>query len=156
MRNLTRNFWICLGLIMFPLTTFGQQKNNFTYVPAQELLLVGKATTEGEYFHRVDTAKYCTMPPAVKKLFTNSAGLAISFTTNSPVIKAKWTVPDNYQLPNLTRIAQKGLDLYIKRDGKWQFAGVGMPGGVTTKKCLLIIWVRKRKNVCYICLYMMN
>ena len=57
MRNLTRNFWICLGLIMFPLTTFGQQKNNFTYVPAQELLLVGKATTEGEYFHRVDTAK---------------------------------------------------------------------------------------------------
>ena len=133
MRNLTRNFWICLGLIMFPLTTFGQQKNNFTYVPAQELLLVGKATTEGEYFHRVDTAKYCTMPPAVKKLFTNSAGLAISFTTNSPVIKAKWTVPDNYQLPNLTRIAQKGLDLYIKRDGKWQFAGVGMPGGVTTE-----------------------
>ena len=105
MRNLTRNVWICLGLIMFPLTTFGQQKNNFTYVPAQELLLVGKATTEGEYFHRVDTAKYCTMPPAVKKLFTNSAGLAISFTTNSPVIKAKWTVPDNYQLPNLTRLA---------------------------------------------------
>ena len=74
------------------------------------------------------------MPSAVKKLFTNSAGLAISFTTNSPVIKAKWTVPDNYQLPNLTRLAQKGLDLYIKRDGKWQFAGVGMPGGVTTER----------------------
>ena len=34
MKNLTRNVWICLGLIMFPLTTFGQQKNNFTYVPA--------------------------------------------------------------------------------------------------------------------------
>ena len=49
MRNLTRNVWICLGLIMFPLTTFGQQKSNFTYVPAQELLLVGKATTEGSY-----------------------------------------------------------------------------------------------------------
>lgn len=60
MKNLTRNVCICLGLMMFPLTTFGQQKNNFTYVPAQELLLVGKATTEGEYFHRVDTAKYRT------------------------------------------------------------------------------------------------
>ena len=106
-------------------------------MPAQELLLVGKATTEGEYFHRVDTAKYRTMPPTVKKLFTNSAGLAISFTTNSPVIKAKWMVPDNYQLPNLTRVAQKGLDLYIKRDGKWQFAGVGIPGGVTTEKVLV-------------------
>ena len=117
--------------------TVEQAMDNITYVPAQELLLVGKATTEGEYFHRVDTAKYCTMPPTVKKLFTNSAGLAISFTTNSPVIKAKWMVPDNYQLPNLTRVAQKGLDLYIKRDGKWQFAGVGIPGGVTTEKVLV-------------------
>ena len=46
-------------------------------------------------------------------------------------------VPDNYQLPNLTRVAQKGLDLYIKRDGKWQFAGVGMPGGVTTERVIV-------------------
>ena len=82
--------------MVLPFTASGQQKDNITYVPAQELLLVGKATTEGEYFHRVDTAKYRTMPPTVKKLFTNSAGLAISFTTNSPVIKAKWMVPDNY------------------------------------------------------------
>ena len=137
MKNLIRNVWVCLGLMVLPFTASGQQKDNITYVPAQELLLVGKATTEGEYFHRVDTAKYCTIPPTVKKLFTNSAGLAISFTTNSPVIKAKWMVPDNYQLPNLTRVAQKGLDLYIKRDGKWQFAGVGIPGGVTTEKVLV-------------------
>lgn len=137
MKNFTRIVWICLGLLMLPLAMSGQQKNNFTYTSAQELLLVGKATSEGEYFHRVDTAKYHSMPPKVKKLFTNSAGLAISFTTNSPVIKAKWTVPDNPQLPNLTRIAQKGLDLYIKRDGKWQFAGVGMPGGVTTERVLV-------------------
>lgn len=137
MKNFTRIVWICLGLLMLPLVMFGQQKNNFTYTSAQELLLVGKATSEGEYFHRVDTAKYHSMPPKVKKLFTNSAGLAISFTTNSPLIKAKWTVPDNPQLPNLTRIAQKGLDLYIKRDGKWQFAGVGMPGGVTTERVLV-------------------
>lgn len=137
MKNLIRNVWICLGLLLFPLAMSGQQKNIFNYTSAQELLLVGKATSEGEYFHRVDTAKYHSMPPKVKKLFTNSAGLAISFTTNSPVIKAKWTVPDNPQLPNLTRIAQKGLDLYIKRDGKWQFAGVGMPGGVTTERVLV-------------------
>lgn len=137
MKNFTRIVLICLGLLMLPLAMSGQQKNNFTYTSAQELLLVGKATSEGEYFHRVDTAKYHSMPPKVKKLFTNSAGLAISFTTNSPLIKAKWTVPDNPQLPNLTRIAQKGLDLYIKRDGKWQFAGVGMPGGVTTERVLV-------------------
>ena len=67
MKNLIRNVWVCLGLMMLPFTASGQQKDNITYVPAQELLLVGKATTEGEFFHRVDTAKYRTMPPTVKK-----------------------------------------------------------------------------------------
>lgn len=138
MKNLLRNAWIGLSFLLLPLTASGQQNNSGTYyTPAQDLMLVGKATTEGEYFHRVDTAKYRNMPPKVKKLFTNSAGLAISFRTNSPVIRAKWTVPDNPQLPNLTRVAQKGLDLYIKRDGKWQFAGVGIPGGVTTERTLV-------------------
>lgn len=137
MKNLTRNVWISLSLLMLPLIASGQQTSNFAYTSAQELVLIGKATSEGAYFHRVDTAKYHRMRPVVKKLFTNSAGLAISFKTNSPVIKAKWTVPDNPQLPNLTRIAQKGLDLYIKRNGKWQFAGVGMPSGVTTDRVLV-------------------
>ena len=128
MKNLIRNVWVCLGLMVLPFTASGQQKDNITYVPAQELLLVGKATTEGGYFHRVDTAKYCTMPPTVKKLFTNSAGLAISFTTNSPVIKAKWMVPDNYQLPNLTRVAERSgfeyqtgwkMAICRSRDTRW-------------------------------------
>lgn len=136
MKNLAQNIWFCLSLTMLPLMAFGQT-DSFIYTRAQNLLLVGKATSGGEYFHRVDTAKYSNMRSAVKKLFTNSAGLAISFTTNSSVIKAKWTVPDNPQLPNLTRIAQKGLDLYIKRNGKWEFAGVGMPGGVTSERVLV-------------------
>lgn len=138
MKNSTQNIWIYFTLLMLPLVVSAQQKKeNFTFTQAQNLLLVGKATTEGAFFHRVDTMKYNKMPATVKRLFSNSAGLAICFTTNSSVIKAKWTVPDNWQLPNLTRIAQKGLDLYIKRDGKWQFAGVGVPGGVTTEKVLV-------------------
>ena len=54
MKNLIRNVWVCLGLMVLPFTASGQQKDNITYVPAQELLLVGKATTEGEYFHRFE------------------------------------------------------------------------------------------------------
>lgn len=45
MKNLIRNVWVCLGLMVLPFTASGQQKDNITYVPAQELLLVGKATT---------------------------------------------------------------------------------------------------------------
>lgn len=137
MKNLTRNFFLSLFL-MLPFVVFGQQQESgFTYTPAQDLLLVGKAMPGGEYFHRVDTAKYNRMRPVVKRLLTNSAGLAICFTTNSPVIKAKWTVTNSGRMANMTGIAQKGLDLYIKRDGKWQFAGVGAPGDVTTERVLV-------------------
>lgn len=137
MRNLTRNTCIYLFLLL-PFWVYGQQpKVGFTYTPAQELLLVGKAMPGGEFFHRVDTAKYSRLRPVVKRLLTNSAGLAICFTTNSPTIKAKWTVTDGGRLANMTAIAQKGLDLYIKRDGQWQYAGVGAPDGVTTDKILV-------------------
>lgn len=137
MKNLTRNFCLYLFLLL-PFSILGQQqKSDFNYTPAKELLLVGKAMPGGEYFHRVDTAKYNQMPPAVKRLFTNSAGLAICFTTNSPVIKAKWTVTNSGRMGNMTGIAQKGLDLYIKRDGKWQFAGVGSPSGVSSEGVLV-------------------
>ena len=37
----------------------------------------------------------------------------------------------------MKRVAQKGLDLYIRGGVKWQFAGVGIPGGVTTEKVLV-------------------
>lgn len=30
MKNLTRNVWICLGLLMLPLAMSAQQKKNFT------------------------------------------------------------------------------------------------------------------------------
>lgn len=137
MKKLYRKTSIALGCLAFPWVLCAQQKTSFTYTSANELLLVGKAMPTGGYYHRVDTARYSSMPSAVKKLFTHSAGLAISFTTNSTAIKAKWTVGGNPQLPNLTATAQKGLDLYIKRDGEWVFAGVGMPGGTASERTLV-------------------
>lgn len=35
MKNLIRNVWVCLGLMVLPFTASGQQKDNITYVPAQ-------------------------------------------------------------------------------------------------------------------------
>ncbi|KAA2240046.1 hydrolase [Chitinophaga agrisoli] len=129
-------------------TAFAQQQS---YVDAKELTLIGKAQPIPSFYHRVDTARYSGMPLAVKKLFTNAAGLAIVFKTNSPVISAKWQTTDTAAPSNMTAIASMGLDLYIKRDGKWVFAGVGRPKGNNTvanlvsnmdgteKECLLYL-----------------
>ena len=106
MKNLIRNVWVCLGLMVLPFTASGQQKDNITYVPAQELLLVGKATAKatlpsGRYSQVSYNASHSE--ETIHKLCRSG----YLFYMNSPVIKAKWMVPDNYQLPNLTRVAQK-------------------------------------------------
>lgn len=100
---------------------------------ASNFHLYGKAFNTTTPYHRVDTAKYADLPASVKRLLTHSAGLAITFKTNSKSISAKWCVTDAKALNNLTPIAQKGLDLYIKKDGKWQFAGVGRPSAVCSE-----------------------
>lgn len=103
-------------------------QTNIVYTDAKELTLIGQPfPVNPNYYHRVDTLKYNSMPKPVKNLFTNAAGLAVVFKTNSDVIHAKWTTSNSKPANNQTPIANKGLDLYIKKDGKWQFAGVGRP-----------------------------
>ncbi len=126
-------FCLCLSL---PLILSAQGKT-FNYTPAQELQLVGKASSDGGFFHRVDTLRYNDMPAGVKRLFTQSAGLAVSFVTDATSIKARWTVPNKRQGGNMSPIMQKGLDLYVKRDGVWQYAGTGSPNGVKSERTLV-------------------
>lgn len=120
-----------LAILLFVLANFqiinAQNNSKLTYHNTDKLFLYGKAFQTPQQFHRVDTALYNDLPQAVKSLLTNSAGLAIAFKTNSKTIGAKWCVTDRRAAVNMTPIAQKGLDLYIKKDGKWQFAGVGKP-----------------------------
>jgi sugar phosphate isomerase/epimerase/lysophospholipase L1-like esterase len=99
----------------------------WVYTKATDLTLSGKVKETTNSYHRLDTVDYPALPTAVKHLLTNAAGIAVSFTTNSNIISAKWCVTDKKQLDNMTAIANKGLDLYIKKNGKWQFAGVGRP-----------------------------
>ncbi len=121
------------------------------FIQADSLTWVGKASDTKKIYHRVDTAIYKKMPQKVKSLFTNSAGVAIAFTTNSTSVSAKWSVKDGKGLPNMPDVNSMGLDLYIKKDGTWRYAGIGRPEGAyseqmivtnmdtLTKKCLLYL-----------------
>jgi hypothetical protein len=92
---------------------------------AASLTLIGQAFPLNNSFHRIDTAAHRDFPAGVKKLLTNASGLVISFKTSSPRIAARWCVTNYHPYNNMTPITNKGLDLYIKRNGKWQSAGVG-------------------------------
>lgn len=102
-------------------------QDKLSFVSASELTQLGQLLPVKNQFHRVDTAQFPALPKIVKHLLTQSAGKAVLFKTNSTTIGAKWCVSTKKQLVNLTPMAQKGLDLYIKKNGEWIFAGVGRP-----------------------------
>lgn len=127
------------------------EKPSLFYTNGFKLNVIGQAFPLANSYHRIDTAAYPGFLPAIKGLLTHSAGLAISFKTNSSRITARWCVTGSKAGNNMTPIVNKGLDLYIKRGGVWQFAGVGRPDGIcndytlvqnmdsSEKECLLYL-----------------
>ncbi len=120
---------VCMLLMLSAVSgeVLAQQRPKINYSPAQDLQVVGKITPTSQVFHRVDTVDFPGLPDAVKNRVVQSAGLAIAFKTNSPAIYAKWCTAGKTASATMTAVAYRGLDLYIKRNGKWQYAGVARP-----------------------------
>jgi hypothetical protein len=97
------------------------------YYNAAELNVIGKAIPTSKDFTRIDTTAYKFNDPVIDEYASQSTGLAVLFATDSPIINARWVTSEKNAAPNFSAIAQKGLDLYIKKDGEWVFAGVGRP-----------------------------
>lgn len=117
-----------VGIVM-SLFTFcmAQQRAKIAHTPVVDLTLVGKITPTEKLFHRVDTNVFDDIPDAVKKRVVQSGGLAVAFKTNSPAIYAKWCTANTIASATMTAVAYRGLDLYIKRNGRWQYAGIARP-----------------------------
>lgn len=127
-----KNFLILQIFIFIGFSIFAQKpkKPPIVYTDAISLTLIGQAFPLKNSFYRIDTSAHSNFPTPVKRLLTYSAGLAVCFKTNSPRITAKWCVTNSKPSNNMTPIVNKGLDLYIRRDGIWEFAGVGRPDAV--------------------------
>ena len=97
------------------------------YHDAADLTVIGKAIPTTKAFTRIDTSAYRFNDKVIDEYACHSTGLAVLFATDSPFIKAKWQTSPANASENMTAIAQKGLDLYIRQDGGWVFAGVGRP-----------------------------
>lgn len=115
-------------LLVFFLLPLGLMAQGTRYVSALDLNLLGKDLPTQNPYERIDTVKY-KMPSAVLYMCTHSTGLAVAFKTDSRNIRARWKTEKDGIGNNMTAIMAKGLDLYIKKDGQWLFAGVGRPSG---------------------------
>lgn len=65
----------------------------------------------------------------VWNLSRHAAGVAIRFVTNTPTLRARWTITGKTLAGvNMTAIAASGLDLYTKvAPVQWRWLGVGRP-----------------------------
>lgn len=127
------------------------------FTDAATLPVIGRAFPDRPSgWHRIAPGSYPDLPAAVKERLTNPAGLALSFTTNSPMIAARWCTADAKQNANMAPVAQRGLDLYIRRGATWLWAGVARPGdGMACNEENLVLNMDESEKECllYLPLY---
>lgn len=131
------------------------EKPGRQYMDAKDLGVHGREAHQGAYYHRIDTTHFTKLPAFPKLLYTHSAGLYVSFRTNSQSVYAKWCTSPAKAYPNLAAIAFEGLDLYIRRDGQWVHAGIGRPGSEDCNEATLVTGMDKGWKECllYLPLY---
>lgn len=97
------------------------------YTDASTLTVIGKALPTERAYNRIDTTHYRFSEAAVANYCYHSVGIAVLFRTDSRTIRARWETSNRRYGANMTAIAQKGLDLYIRKNGEWVFAGTASP-----------------------------
>lgn len=77
----------------------------------------------GKSYVRFPARAERVIPPAVWGLSRNSAGLYISFYTNSPSIEVKYTTTSkSYAMPHMPSTGVSGVDMYrVGPNGNWDF-----------------------------------
>jgi hypothetical protein len=136
MRNIIKTFVLAVTIALVGIQSAeAQSKSKFKYVDAATLNIINKIDKDCAPFSRINAEKY----EARKSLGKTSTGVAILFRTNSRIIDTKWTTLKPKIGNNSTPILHSGLDLYIRDNGKWIFAGVGRPTFNSTEhKCIIV------------------
>ena len=99
------------------------------FTSGHELTLINKLLPTPRRYARVDTLKYDGFTDYQRRdLVQLSAGLALTFETNSDCIYANIKFIQRQRHPSTPDMSAAGLDLYIKGDdGRWIYAGNNCP-----------------------------
>lgn len=109
------------------------------YVDAATLTFVNKPQPTQNPYYRVEVDRYPDLSKGVRRFYTYPTGIAVAFRTDSRAIRARWTLDNAKPGTHVSVLSQKGLDLYIKRDGEWVFAGIGRPLRDTARHTATIV-----------------
>jgi lysophospholipase L1-like esterase len=120
---------IFILLLAFPDSFLHAQDTlKYDFVNGNILTVLGRAANVNpNSFHRIDSADQKKLPARVAELANNSAGISISFQTNSKRIKVNWVLAKYINLWNMTPVAINGLDMYGWKNNHWQYVASAKP-----------------------------
>ena len=69
-------------------------------------------------------------------LSKNSAGVTISFISNTSNLTARWTLKNQFKMHHMTDVGTSGIDLYQKKNNEWYFLNSGIPTNLNNEENL--------------------
>ncbi len=131
--------------------------NDLKYVDAMGFTIVNRTQGTAPGLQRLDVDRYPDLPKQVNTYFSYSTGLAVAFRTDSRNIHVRWiTAEPSTGGTNTTMINRSGLDLYIRHDGEWVFAGAVTPGFKSEHKGPLVSDMAEGVKECMLYLPLFN
>ena len=127
-----------LLILSLKISLFAQDTKSVKFLDGNQLTLLGrniKLPLNGYY--RIDSADLSKIPRRVATLSSNSAGMSVSFQTDSKSISIKWTLLKFNTLANMTPIAINGLDLYGWNGNYWQYVASAKPKGLENEALVI-------------------
>ncbi len=124
-----RGIWGCAVMVYVVSAVFLLvQAAEIQWIDCKTLTVEGKGFADTESFYdRLPARAKEIVDTKVWSLSQNSAGVTVRFTTSATSISARWTLRKDVNMVHMPKTGSSGLDLYIKRDGKWHWVGMGKP-----------------------------
>ena len=119
-------------LFLFCTSISAQEIDQTKYFGKEHFLIEGTIVEED-----LKESPYDRLPVSYKELVRapiwnlskSSAGVSIRFLTNTSNLKVKWEVINDFSMDHMPDTGIKGVDLYFKNGGKWQYINTGRPQG---------------------------
>ncbi len=130
-----------LVLIAWAVMVSAQTPSNvkYTFTEASDLTLIGRLFNDNPNpYHRVDTTRFKGFTTGENFQVRMGVGMMCAFRTNSTVISVQTTYGQTTFPTNTMGYAARGYDLYIRKDGKWLWAGSGVSGDKSLENNLVI------------------
>lgn len=112
--------------------------NSLEWTDAKSLTLLGRISNTDSYYGRLSATAKDQVRTEVWEIAKYSAGLVVSFETNSSVVAVRYNLEKDSVHPNMTAILSKGVDLYCLENGKWQFVDSLVPKAGSFQESILV------------------